>query len=105
MNIVNLLADLPHKPREEVFETLVDDAAVRIERIVSHGHTSPAEGWYDQPGHEWVMVLRGAARLAFENDDDVSLGPGDAIDIPAHTRHRVTWTDPNTETVWLAVHY
>ena len=31
------------------------------------------------------------------------LGPGDWLEIAAHRRHRVEWTDPTTPTVWLAV--
>jgi cupin 2 domain-containing protein len=30
---------------------------------------------------------------------------GDYVDIPAHARHRVVWTDPGEPTVWLALHY
>ena len=42
----------------------------------------------------------------FEGDAKVIvLNPGDYINIPSHTRHRVEWTEPDTETVWLAVHY
>ncbi len=33
------------------------------------------------------------------------LKPGDWVDIPAHARHRVEWTDPNEKTMWLAVFY
>mgnify|MGYP003419902423 CR=1 FL=1 len=31
--------------------------------------------------------------------------PGDWLQIPARQRHRVTWTDPAQDTVWLAVHH
>jgi cupin 2 domain-containing protein len=50
------------------------------------------------------MVLTGAARLAFE-DRVVEMLPGDSINIPAHTRHRVDWTTASEPTVWLAVFY
>jgi cupin 2 domain-containing protein len=30
--------------------------------------------------------------------------PGDYVNLPAHCRHRVEWTDPERETVWLALH-
>ena len=30
---------------------------------------------------------------------------GDFVHLPAHTRHRVEWTDPAVPTVWLAVYY
>ena len=77
---------------------------VRIERIISHGHVSPEEFWYDQDQHEWVVVRKGAARLRFE-DRMVEMKPGDFINIPAHKRHRVECTTPDEPTIWLAVHY
>ena len=27
------------------------------------------------------------------------------VGIPAHRQHRVDWTDPEQDTIWLAVHY
>ena len=52
------------------------------------------------------MLLSGAARLRFADEDEARyLGPGDWVDIPAHCRHRVEWTDLDQPTVWLAVHY
>ena len=101
----NLFAELPVELPEELVATLVRSDAVQIERIVSRGHASPAEGWYDQDRNEWVAVLRGAARLVFDDGREVRMGPGDWLDIPAHRKHRVAWTDPEQETVWLAVHY
>ncbi|MFW6379209.1 MAG: cupin domain-containing protein [Guyparkeria sp.] len=101
----NVLKSLPETLREECFDTLLRAEHVTIERIVSHGHTSPASGWYDQPRYEWVVVLKGKGVVAFEHGEDVTLGPGDHLTIPAHTRHRVAWTDPDEDTVWLAVHY
>jgi cupin 2 domain-containing protein len=101
----NLFADtVPVLPAEAV-ATLAEAGSVRIERIVSHGHASPAGFWYDQERHEWVAVLRGAGRLAFEDGATVELGPGDWVNIPAHRKHRVDWTTPAEPTVWLAVHY
>ena len=73
---------------------------------MSHGHASPEGSWYNQKQHEWVVLLKGAARLRFEGDDNaLELEPGDFVDIPAHKRHRVEWTTPDEPTVWLAVHY
>lgn len=102
----NLFADFPANLPEELFETLVSSPDVRIERIVSHGHASPEDFWYDQDTDEWVLLLSGAARLQFENSDTpVEMAPGQYVLIPAHTRHRVAWTDPTQPTIWLAVHY
>ncbi len=103
---LNLFADLPSNLSNELTTVLLDSAHVRIERIVSHGHSSPAGFWYDQDQHEWVIVLQGAARMCFENaDEPIELRAGDYLNIPAHQRHRVEWTSPDEPTVWLAVHY
>ena len=102
----NLLADLPAALPQELFEPLLTAPGVRVERIVSLGHASLPGFWYDQPEHEWVLLVRGAARLRFEGDaEPVELVPGSYLDIPAGRRHRVEWTDPTQVTVWLAVHY
>jgi cupin 2 domain-containing protein len=100
-----LFSDIPGDLPQEFFETLVERDAVRIERIVSRGHATPAGEWCDQDRHEWVLLLRGAARLAFADGRELELVPGDWLEIPARQRHRVEWTDPAQDTVWLAVHY
>jgi cupin 2 domain-containing protein len=100
----DLPRDLPHDLPDELFTTLLQAPGVRIERIVSHGHQSPDGFWYDEPTGEWVIVLKGAAKIEFE-DGMVELSPGDFIDIPAHRKHRVAWTTPDEPTIWLAVYY
>lgn len=78
----------------------------RLERIVSRGQATPDGEWYDQDANEWVVLLRGAAALRFEDEPEPRvLGPGDWLDIPAHRRHRVEWTAPDEPTIWLALHY
>ena len=76
-----------------------------MERIISKGHISPATGWYDQSQAEWVIVLQGEAIITFENNKEYHLVVGSYLNIPAHTKHKVKWTIPETETIWLAVHY
>ncbi len=100
----NLFSNLPAELPSELFVTLLQSAQVRIEKIVSYGHASPDGFWYDQDEHEWVVVLRGLARLTIE-DECVALKPGDFINIPAHRRHRVEWTTPDEPTIWLAIFY
>lgn len=102
----NLFAELPQHLPDELFTTLLETANVRIERIVSHGHASPEGFWFDQVQPEWVIVLKGAARLCFEDQSEpVEMQPGDFVNIPAHKKHRVEWTMPNEPTIWLAVFY
>ena len=99
-----LFSNIPSNRSEELFETILTKPNVRIERIVSHGHSSPEGFWYDQGQHEFVVLLQGAARLRFE-DNEIEMTPGSFIDIPAHRRHRVEWTSPDEPTIWLAIHY
>ena len=100
----NLYSDLPTTLPEELIETILSKEGIRIERIVSLGHASPADFWYDQDQHEFIVLLKGAARLRFD-DGAIEMLPGSYLDIPAHRRHRVEWTDPEQPTIWLAVHY
>jgi cupin 2 domain-containing protein len=103
-SITNLFDEIPQRLPKELVQILVRDAEVRIERIISHGHASAPDFWYDQSQHEWVIVLKGAARLQFE-DRMIEMKPGDFINIPAFKKHRVHWTTPDEPTVWLGVRY
>lgn len=100
-----LLAALPDASDAEQFETLLARSGLRIVRIVSDGQASPPGAWFDQDDDEWVVVLAGKAGLRIEGESEArTLGPGAYVFLPAHCRHRVEWTDPQTPTVWLAVH-
>src|SRR6478736_6690461 len=106
--LTNLFAAIPGALPAELTELLLVANDVRIERIVSHGHTSPPDFWYDQDEHEWVLLVQGAARLALiheGSEQTAELRPGDFVHIPAHQRHRVAWTTPDELTIWLAVFY
>jgi len=52
-----------------------------------------------------VILLKGSAKLLFENDEQIILSEGAYISIPAHKKHHVEWTDSETETIWLAIFY
>ena len=101
----NLLAHLPDASGGEVFEQILIRPGARIERIVSHGQSTPAEAPYCQPHDEWVLLLAGNAGLWIEGEEEVVLKPGDHILIPGGKHHRVTWTSRDEPTVWLAVHF
>ncbi len=101
-----LLEGIPAELPEEICDTICSAESVKIERIVSRGHASPEGFWYDQERNEFVLVMRGSAGLKLENEEDiVVLKPGDYLNIGSHRKHRVEWTDPTCETIWLAVHY
>jgi cupin 2 domain-containing protein len=102
----NLFSDLAASRDAEQFADLLAAPGLRLERIVSLGQATPPGEWLDQQRSEWVVLLRGAARLLFEGESDVhDLRPGDYVTIPAHCRHRVEWTAPDEPTIWLALHY
>ncbi|HEB81765.1 MAG TPA: cupin domain-containing protein [Gammaproteobacteria bacterium] len=101
----NIYAGIPEELPEELIEPLLETGKLTIERIVSRGHTSPEDGWYDQDRNEWLVLLSGNATILFADGTETRLSPGDTLHIPAHRKHRVTRTAPDTETLWLAVHY
>lgn len=100
----SLFADIPRQLPYELCQTLFENPSVRIERIVSKGHSSPKNDWYDQDQTEWVMLLHGRPRLCFMDAEPIDLSPGDYLLLPAHRKHRVDWTSEEPECIWLAIH-
>ena len=105
LNKSNIFANIPSQIKEELFEDIISKDGLKIEKIVSKGHTTKEFEWYNQKSHEWVIVLKGEAVLEFEDAEDIRLKEGDYLNIPAFTKHRVSWTKPDVETIWLASHY
>lgn len=106
MILKNIFEKIPESIPEELVNIISETEEVKIERIVSKGHASPSGFWYNQDRNEYVLLLKGSAGLLFDGEKEVLvMYPGDYVDIPAHARHRVEWTDPDQETVWLAVYY
>ena len=105
MKLQNIFDSIPENLDEEVFDLLLKNENIKIERIISKGHTSPKSGWYNQNKNEWVIVLKGEALISFEDGKDIKLKVGSHLHISAHTKHKVKWTAPETETIWLAVFY
>jgi cupin 2 domain-containing protein len=102
----NIFASLPVDRDAEHIDALLEGGEGRVERIVSFGQASPDGFWYDQEQSEWVLVLRGGAKLEVEGLPGlIELTPGDYLNLSAHTRHRVAWTTPEEATIWLAIYY
>ncbi|WP_035985829.1 cupin domain-containing protein [Leptolyngbya sp. KIOST-1] len=100
------LFQLPESlPDGEALTSLIETTNLRVERIVSIGHTTPPGDWYDQGWTEWVVLLQGRATLTYEDGAVLSMGPGDYVLIPAHVRHRVDYTSTDPPCIWLAIHY
>lgn len=101
----NIFSNIPDQLTDELFETVLKRDHVHIERIISKGHATPQGQWFDQIWDEWVLLLKGEATLLYEKQMRlIPLTVGDHLLIPARTRHRVEWTHPDIETIWLAVH-
>ena len=99
----SLLDGIPRDLPAELTSVLAEGTSCRIERIVSRGHATETGSWDEQEQDEWVLLVRGAARLDLADGTAIELGPGEWVDLPAGLRHRVAWTAPEAETIWLAV--
>ena len=87
--------------REEITDILWETDALRVERIVSCGQASPEGFWYDQEEDEWLAVLAGTGEVEFADGRKACLSAGDTLLIPAHARHRVSFTSTEPPCVWL----
>ncbi len=106
MVVRNLFSEIPNSINGEMFEILIRNEHLMLERIISSEQATPPGEWFDQDTNEWVILLSGGAGLVFEDEaDEWVMHPGDYVHIPAHRRHRVGWTDLKEKTVWLAIHY
>ena len=102
---ISNLFQLPERRTfDEVFEVLARGDNLKIERIVSTGHSTPMGEWYDQAADEWVGLLQGEAQLQYGDGSLQQLHAGDWILIPAHLKHRVERTSESPPCVWLAIH-
>ncbi len=83
----------------EIFEVILKDKNVIIEKIISSDNIEPKE--YIQEQDEWVIVLKGSGELEI-NKEIIKMKEGDYIFIPSKTPHKVLNIEKGT--VWLAVH-
>lgn len=102
----NVFADIPETIPEEIFERLVETKSFRLERIISDGQLTPENEWYDEDENEWFVLIKGSAALLLEGDKEpLIMKPGDYLNLSAHRKHKVLWTDAEETTIWLAIHY
>ena len=105
MNNQNIFSEIPNPLKEELFENILSTKDIKIERIISDGHSSPKEGWYESEQNEWVIVLEGDAILTLESGENIILKHGDYYNITAFTKHKVSHTSKSEKTIWLAIYY
>lgn len=104
----NIFKDIPSDLPDELIEKIAGSAekGVAVERIISRGQASPPGLWYDQDKTEFVILLKGRAAILFKDKERIiEMLPGDYIEIPPHTLHRVEWTSAEEDTLWLAIFY
>lgn len=99
----NIYSFSPWDKTQEQFTSLFKGKSVRIERIVSSGHTTNPNEWYDQEEFEFVMLVQGKARLEFADGEEMWLSAGDYCCIEPHQKHRVTYTSIEPICIWIAV--
>ena len=103
---MNFFDNIPADLSQEVFQDIVSKDNVKIERIISHGQSTPSDQPYIQNNHEWVILLKGQAAITFDDDhSEIILNPGDYLFIEKLRPHRVLWTLKDQTTIWLAVHF
>jgi cupin 2 domain-containing protein len=91
-------------PKEEIFETILTNKNIKIEKIISYGQITEKGKWYDQDEDEWVILLKGKAILKLKGENKlINMIAGDFISIKAHVKNRVEYT--SDDAIWLAVHY
>lgn len=101
----NIYDSQPRSTEVEFFEDLISESGFRLERIISEGHASPENFWYDQNENEFVLLLQGSAEISFEDGQTIRMSDGDYIIIPKHTKHRVEKTAPSKKTFWLTLFF
>jgi cupin 2 domain-containing protein len=102
--VYNIYEQLHPAKNKEIFEKIVEKNGVKIERITSLGQATPEGKWLKSKRNEWVILLKGKAKLRFRFTEDViKMKPGDHIFIPGGTMHRVEWTTSKEKSIWVEV--
>jgi Uncharacterized conserved protein, contains double-stranded beta-helix domain len=85
---------------EELVTVLKKDKNIRIERIISAGQVSD---WYDQSEEEYVILLEGRATVLYADNTSITLKKGDTLFIPAHKKHKISYTSESPACIWLCI--
>lgn len=99
--VFDFLGNIPETSSNEIFQALAVNKNIKIERIISYGQTSPEGFWYDQKEDEFVLVLKGSAKIEYDDGRIFTLKESSSMYIPSGQKHRVIYTEDPT--VWLAL--
>lgn len=102
---MNFFENIDINKNKEIVDIIHNKNNVRIERIISTGQISPDNFWYDQDENEWLILLDGEAEIEYIDNSTIFLQKGDYLLIPAHKKHRVKYTEIDTNTIWLAIFF
>jgi len=89
----------------ELFQPIISNDNISIERIISSGQSTPAGQWLEDDRNEWVVLLQGESEISFEDGTNKLLSAGDHIFIEKNKKHCVVRTSENPLCIWLAVYY
>jgi len=93
------------KPNKERFFPLINGESFLSEKIISNGFKSPQSEWMSSNTKEWVVLIKGRARLEIEDGEVLNLKAGDYFLIPGKTKHRLLFTSKKPYCYWLAIHF
>jgi len=102
-HIFNLLDNIPFTSKNEIFNTIISNDNIKIERIISYGQTTPKDYWYNQEEDEFVLILKGDAKIQYDDGSIHILNTNDSLYIQSHQKHKVTYTA--NPTIWLAIFF
>jgi len=102
----NIFTIPDYLPKEfELFQPVISNEGILIERIISSGQNTPAGQWLEDDRNEWVVLLQGESELSFEDGTNKILNVGDHIFIEKNKKHLVVRTSENPPCIWLAVYF
>ncbi|WP_245806423.1 cupin domain-containing protein [Francisella halioticida] len=100
-NTNSVYSVFPKFSKDEVFTDLLKYENVHVEKIISYGQVTDTDKPYVQDHDEWVLVLKGKAKLNLEAKEHI-LEEGRYLFIPKGSKHWLTYTA--IPTIWLAIH-
>lgn len=101
-NLYELPNEVLGRDADEFWEALIcGEKGVMVERIVSQGQVTEAGRWLEENCDEWVAILKGVGRVLYQDGREVTVGEGEHLFIPAHVKHRVTYT--SSPCIWLSI--
>jgi cupin 2 domain-containing protein len=105
IKVSNLFNVSDIKTNKEKFIPLINGKNFFTENIISNGFKSPLNEWMSENTNEWVALLKGRAKLEFQDEIVLNLKAGDYFLIPAKTKHRLLFTSKKPYCCWLAIHF